>query len=63
MVDVTAGWFPAIRIERLGADGQRLEAYWYAPAVRYWARHEDNTNGFVDMLLEFRTARRPAGHS
>lgn len=59
MVDVTAGWFPAIRVERLGADGQRLEAYWYAPAIRYWARHEDNTNGFVDILLEFRSAMPP----
>ena len=60
MVDVTAGWFPALRIERLGADGQRLEVYWYAPAVRYWARHEDATNGFVDILLEFRTGTPPS---
>jgi hypothetical protein len=59
-VDVTSGWYPAIRVERLGADGQRLEAYWYAPAVRYWARHEDNANGFVDILLEFRTATPPS---
>jgi hypothetical protein len=59
-VDVTGGWFPAIRVDRLGADGQRLESYWYTPAVKYWARHEDSVNGFVDLLLEFRTGTPPA---
>ncbi len=57
-VDVAAGWFVALRIERFGVDGQRLEAYWYAPDVRYWVRLEDDVNRYVEELLEFAPARR-----
>lgn len=53
-VDVLAGRFITLKIERLGGDGSRLEAYWYAPAVRYWVRLEDDQNRYVEELFEFR---------
>ncbi len=58
-VDVPAGWFVSLKIERLGGDGRRLEAYWYAPAVRYWVRLEDDVNRYTEELVEFRPAQQP----
>jgi hypothetical protein len=56
MVDVAAGLFLTLKIERLGGDGQRLEAYWYAPAVRYWVRLQDDLGRYTEELVEFRLA-------
>jgi hypothetical protein len=56
-IDITAGWFVALRVERLDAAGQPLETYWYVPVVRYWVRHVDHVNGFGEELVEFRPDR------
>lgn len=53
-VDVVAGWFVALKIERLGAAGERLDTYWYVPAVRYWVRLEDHVERYAEDLVEFR---------
>jgi hypothetical protein len=55
-VEVAAGWFITLKIERLGGDGQRLEAYWYAPAVRYWVRLQDDLGRYSEELVEVRPA-------
>jgi hypothetical protein len=51
-VDVVAGRFYTVRIERWG-DAQRLETYWYNARVRYWVRLEDYLRGYVEELVEF----------
>jgi hypothetical protein len=53
-VDVPDGRYITLKIERLGGDGRRLEAYWYSPLVRYWVRLEDDQNRYVEQLFEFR---------
>lgn len=53
-VDVVAGRFYTVRIERWGGP-QRLETYWYNARVRYWVRLEDYLRGYVDELVEFGT--------
>lgn len=57
MVDVSAGWFLTLKIERFGGDGRRLEAYWYAPEVRYWVRLEDDQGRYVEELVEVRAQK------
>jgi hypothetical protein len=55
-IDVVAGTFLAIRIDRLDGDGQPLDAYWYVPAARYWVRFLDLVNQVSEELIEFRPA-------
>jgi hypothetical protein len=52
-VDVLAGSFYALRIERRGDRGERLETYWYVPRVRYWIKLEDAREGYVEEPIEF----------
>jgi hypothetical protein len=56
-LDVTGGLFIALRIERLGVDGQPLDTYWYVPEIRYWGRFIDHLNRYVEELAEFQPAR------
>ncbi len=53
-VDVVAGSFYAVRIEHWGNQGERLDAYWYVPRVRYWVRLENYLAGYTEELVEFR---------
>jgi hypothetical protein len=55
-VDVLAGTFRVLKVEHLGAGQERLDAYWYAPRVRYWVRFENYVAGFSEQLLEYRPA-------
>lgn len=50
-VDVVAGRFYTVRIERW-AGPDRLETYWYNARVRYWVRLEDYRRGYVEELVE-----------
>jgi hypothetical protein len=51
-VDVLAGVFLAVRVDRLGGAGERLDSYWYSPPVRYWVRFEDYARHYVEELAE-----------
>lgn len=53
-VDVVAGRFYTVRIERW-AGPERLETYWYNARVRYWVRLEDYRRGYVEELVESST--------
>jgi hypothetical protein len=50
-VDVIAGRFYTLRLERWGG-AQRIETYWYNARVRYWVRLEDYVRGYVEELVE-----------
>ncbi len=51
-VDVLAGVFLAVRVDRLGGAGERLDSYWYSPPVRYWVRFEDYARHYMEELAE-----------
>ena len=51
-MDVTAGVFLAVRVDRLGGGGERLDSYWYSPPVRYWVRFEDYGQRYFEELAE-----------
>ena len=53
-VDVLAGQFVALKIDRLGGANEPLDSYWYVPPVRYWVRFDDHVNQYVEELVEFR---------
>jgi hypothetical protein len=53
-IDTLAGSFYAVRIERWGSRGERLDTYWYSPLVRYWVRIESYAAGYTEDLVEFR---------
>lgn len=53
-VDVVAGQFVAIRVDRLGGGNEPLDSYWYVPPLRYWVRFEDYVNQYVEELVESR---------
>jgi len=53
-VHTLAGSFYAVRIERWGSRGERVDTYWYSPRVRYWVRLESYANGYAEELVEFR---------
>ncbi len=55
-VDALGAVFRAVKIEHLGSRRERLQTYWYAPAVRYWVRLENHVSGFSEELVEFRPA-------
>jgi hypothetical protein len=55
-LDLVSGFFLALKIERLGADGKPLDTYWYVPEVRYWARFTDHLNRYTEELAEFQPA-------
>ncbi|HEV8676252.1 MAG TPA: hypothetical protein VGX21_19625 [Methylomirabilota bacterium] len=52
-VDLLAGWFVALKIERLSEGGEPLDTYWYVPELRYWARFTDHANRYTEELVEF----------
>lgn len=54
-IDVLAGMFLAVRIDRLGGEGERLDSYWYVPQARYWVRFVDHLSGVSEELVEFRS--------
>jgi hypothetical protein len=56
-LDLPSGFFIGLRIDRLGADGQPLETYFYVPELRYWARFIDHPNRYMEELAEFQPAR------
>jgi len=51
-VDTTAGVFLAVRVDRFGGGGERLDSYWYSPPVRYWVRFEDYRQRYFEELAE-----------
>jgi hypothetical protein len=51
-LQVLAGSFYVVRVERRGPGGQLLDTYWYTPRVRYWVKHESYAGGYVDELVE-----------
>jgi hypothetical protein len=53
-VDVLAGQFVALKVERFGGANEPLDSYWYVPPVRYWVRFDDHVNQYVEELIEFR---------
>jgi hypothetical protein len=53
-LDVVAGVFVALRIERRGGGGEPLDTYWYVPQARYWVRFADHVNRFTEDLVELR---------
>jgi hypothetical protein len=55
-VAVLLGSFPAVRLDQLDGGGQPLATYWYVPAVRFWAKFQSYTEGYVEELMEFRPA-------
>jgi hypothetical protein len=55
-VDVVAGQFVALKVDRLGGANELLDSYWYVPPVRYWVRFDDHVGQYVEELVEFRRA-------
>jgi len=51
-VDVMAGPFGTLRIDRLGGDGALLDSYWWVPQARYWVRFVDHRTGYAEELVE-----------
>lgn len=52
-VAVLLGSLPAVRIDQLDDRRQPLATYWYAPAVRFWAKFQSYNDGYVEELMEF----------
>ena len=52
-IQVVGGVYYALRIERRGSGGERLDTYWYTPKVRYWVRLENYQGGYTDELVDF----------
>jgi hypothetical protein len=52
-VDMLAGVIGAVRVDRFGGAGERLESYWFSPPIRYWVRFEDYARHYFEELAEF----------
>lgn len=55
-IDVMAGPFGTLRIDRLGGGDEPLDTYWWVPQIRYWVRLVDHVSRYTEELVEVQPA-------